>query len=611
MKYPDGHEEDDATSDNKPEISRPEQGDRDSMVGYYFAARCKRHSPPNSFRRGRNAIEAILDVPRGKNDKDKSTQAGQPAIIHLRDAGQVYNTPRGKKVIKNLRMGVQNVRKSNIPVLIIASCLQKSADDDDDSNSVYSSESGYMWEDPTSGLDRKLLVSSTAQFVFNSPLLPKQQIAIQSEANRLRIKRETRRLTEALRCSLPERVLPDTKPIDLSKYARDGKLPEIDRDRVVKQAVGFVARKGALDMNDLNQILDRAMRLNSKEDGSLAERLEKIKADCNSFEAKLLHCIVDTDKQKVGYDDVIMNQASKDRVKTLVAMSRIQFEATSQELINSTRISGALFHGPPGTGKTQLARAIASDSHATMLNVSPADIKSRWAGETQKSIKAAFSLAKKLSPCIIFIDEVDAVFYRRSSEDEAWQRQALTQFLQEMDGLLTGRDTPLVLGATNRPDDLDDAFSRRLPHKVMFELPGEEERRKILNLFLKKSDLDPSFDMDSLVQSTDGYSGSDLRSLCAEAALIFATEHVNSQQPGDDGVISCKIVLKNDHFTEALRKNDRSSSDWPYESEESSYASEPDTPTRIFKKDLEAVDNLVTSPALQARLHHLSNLILA
>ena len=172
----------------------------------------------------------------------------------------------------------------------------------------------------------------------------------------------------------------------------------------------------------------------------------------------------------------------------------------------------------------------------------------------KRAIKAAFTLSKKLSPCILFIGEVDALFSRRSSDDKPWRRQALTQYLQEMGGLAISENSPFVLGLMNKPLDLDEAFLRRMPFRVQFKLPGSMERRKILELSLKESDLDPSFDMDSLVQSTEGYSGSDLCSLCGQSAFKFGMDHVRCKaDDNDQETISTTIQLKNHHFDEALR----------------------------------------------------------
>ncbi|KAK3382800.1 P-loop containing nucleoside triphosphate hydrolase protein [Lasiosphaeria ovina] len=227
----------------------------------------------------------------------------------------------------------------------------------------------------------------------------------------------------------------------------------------------------------------------------------------------------------------------------------------SSSLLKHIHIGGALFYGPPGTGKTHLSRAVAKASGSSMLAIDSAAVQSQWVGETEKYIKAAFSLASKLFPCVLFIDEVDSLFYRRSGGDHSWQRTALAQFLSDMDGLVTTNSAhhkaPFVVVATNRPQDLDDAFFRRLPQKVSLKLPSEDARAKILRPFLCEDDLDPLVDVDFLARRTKGYSGSDLRNVCAEDAMIWAVEQVKTTPKGKK---MQRLRLERSHFARALKK---------------------------------------------------------
>jgi SpoVK/Ycf46/Vps4 family AAA+-type ATPase len=149
-------------------------------------------------------------------------------------------------------------------------------------------------------------------------------------------------------------------------------------------------------------------------------------------------------------------------------------------------LKGCLLFGPPGVGKTHIVRALAKECGARMMSVQPSHVVDMYFGESEKLVRAVFSLARQLSPCIVFIDELDAVFSERSngngcSADKA-QRAIVTEFLQEMDGILSKQDSVIVIGATNRPFDLDEAILRRLPQRILVELPGEAQREGQFNL---------------------------------------------------------------------------------------------------------------------------------
>jgi SpoVK/Ycf46/Vps4 family AAA+-type ATPase len=260
------------------------------------------------------------------------------------------------------------------------------------------------------------------------------------------------------------------------------------------------------------------------------------------------------EKLQVSLDDVIVDREVKDIVKQLLSLANFRPKSTSHKLLKLIRISGALLYGPPGTGKTHLSRAIAKDFGINMVAITSADVVSKWVGDTDKYIKAAFSLSTKLVPCVLFIDEVDSLFSRRTASDRRHERSAINQFLQEMDGLATSENAPFVLVATNRPMDLDEAFLRRLPQKVLFTLPSEHKRGEILKTFLKESDISPLVSIDALSKATGRFSGSDLRSLCGQAALIFATEQVNAQPVPDAASSLDRLVLEPRHFAMALAR---------------------------------------------------------
>jgi len=193
---------------------------------------------------------------------------------------------------------------------------------------------------------------------------------------------------------------------------------------------------------------------------------------------------------------------------------------------------GILLFGPPGTGKTMLAKAVATESGANFISISMASIGSKWFGEGEKYARAVFTLASKIAPCVIFIDEVDCILGRREKhgEHEA-MRKIKNEFMMMWDGLRTRiGERVLVLAATNRPFDLDEAVLRRLPRRLLVDLPDVENRLKILKIILKDEEVDSKVDLLELAKLTEGFSGSDLHNLCIAAAYQPIREFLTSEK---------------------------------------------------------------------------------
>ncbi|KNC96486.1 uncharacterized protein SPPG_08076 [Spizellomyces punctatus DAOM BR117] len=187
---------------------------------------------------------------------------------------------------------------------------------------------------------------------------------------------------------------------------------------------------------------------------------------------------------------------------------------------------GVLLHGPPGCGKTMLAKALAKESGATFINLHVSTLMEKWFGESQKLVSAVFTLAHKLQPCIIFIDEIDSFLRERKSQDHEVTAMMKAEFMTLWDGLATGDMRVLVLGATNRPGDIDQAILRRMPKRFEIKLPDAEQRKRVLSLLLRGANLEPGFDLRELVIRTAGYSGSDLKELCRNAAMMPVREAI-------------------------------------------------------------------------------------
>ena len=190
---------------------------------------------------------------------------------------------------------------------------------------------------------------------------------------------------------------------------------------------------------------------------------------------------------------------------------------------------GVLLYGPPGTGKTLLAKALAKESGATFINLHVSTLTNKWFGESNKLVSALFSLARKLQPSIVFIDEIDSFLRERASSDHEVMAMMKAEFMTLWDGLTSSTDRILVLGATNRPADIDPAILRRMPKRYAVGLPDAAQRKKILSIMLADVPCVKSFDLDDIVRKTNGYSGSDLRELCRAAAMVPVREALRSR----------------------------------------------------------------------------------
>jgi SpoVK/Ycf46/Vps4 family AAA+-type ATPase len=213
-----------------------------------------------------------------------------------------------------------------------------------------------------------------------------------------------------------------------------------------------------------------------------------------------------------------------------------------------------LLYGPPGTGKTLLAKAVAKESGANMIEISGASINNMYYGESEKNVRAIFKLAKKKEPMVIFIDEADAMLGSRGRPNEGGaRRDIVNQFLREWDGM--DKMKAFIMVATNRPFDLDDAVLRRLPRKILVDLPLEVDRVAIFKIHLKGEMLDDSVSMEKLAKQTPLYSGSDIKNVCVAAAMAAVKEEIEASEKHaglEPYVWPEKRILNVRHFDKAL-----------------------------------------------------------
>lgn len=182
---------------------------------------------------------------------------------------------------------------------------------------------------------------------------------------------------------------------------------------------------------------------------------------------------------------------------------------------------GVLLFGPPGTGKTMIGKCVASQCKATFFSISASSLTSKWVGEGERTVRALFMLARKLQPSVVFIDEIDSLLSQRTENENEGSRRIKTEFLVQFDGVGTNSDDSiLIIGATNRPSEIDEAARRRLVKRIYVPLPDIKARKFIIQNLTDeyKSDISEN-DYESLADQTDGYSGSDLYNLCREVSM--------------------------------------------------------------------------------------------
>ncbi|KAG4386669.1 hypothetical protein GLYMA_11G101600v4 [Glycine max] len=276
----------------------------------------------------------------------------------------------------------------------------------------------------------------------------------------------------------------------------------------------------------------------------------------DEFESNFISAVVPPGEIGVKFDDIGALEDVKKALNELVILPMRRPELFSRgNLLRPCK--GILLFGPPGTGKTLLAKALATEAGANFISITGSTLTSKWFGDAEKLTKALFSFASKLAPVIVFVDEVDSLLGARGGafEHEATRRMR-NEFMAAWDGLRSKENQRiLILGATNRPFDLDDAVIRRLPRRIYVDLPDAENRMKILRIFLAQENLNSDFQFDKLANLTDGYSGSDLKNLCIAAAYRPVQELLEEEKKGaSNDTTSILRPLNLDDFIQAKSK---------------------------------------------------------
>jgi len=270
----------------------------------------------------------------------------------------------------------------------------------------------------------------------------------------------------------------------------------------------------------------------------------------------------DEEKQleEVGYDDIGGCRKQLAQIRELV-----ELPLRHPQLFKNIGVKppkGILLYGPPGSGKTLVARAVANETGAFFFLINGPEIMSKMAGESESNLRKAFEEAEKNAPAIIFIDEIDSIAPKRDKTQGEVERRIVSQLLTLMDGLKS-RAHVIVIGATNRPNTIDTALRRfgRFDREIDIGIPDATGRLEILRIHTKNMKLSSDVDMEAIAADTHGHVGADLAALCTEAALQCIREKMEFIDIEDDKIdaeVLNAMCVTMDHFRTALSQSNPS-----------------------------------------------------
>ncbi len=271
--------------------------------------------------------------------------------------------------------------------------------------------------------------------------------------------------------------------------------------------------------------------------------LKKLPDDAMQIRPRSITCL----PYDVGFDDVIGIEDGKQIIADLLDLLQ---DETAIQKYHIELPSGILLHGPPGCGKTHFARAIAGTWHVPLIRISPADLMSRWSGETESNIRQLFIYARYLSPCVLFLDELDGLGRSRSNVRTRFEQMDLSQLLIGVEKTHGCRPPVLMLGATNRLDDIDPALRRpgRFTREIYVGPPNQSQREALLRHYTRNRPISPSVDYTELAEQTTNMTGADIKQLCNDAA-----RHAwrRAKREGGNDAIGLE------DFTAVLQQNDQ------------------------------------------------------
>jgi transitional endoplasmic reticulum ATPase len=244
---------------------------------------------------------------------------------------------------------------------------------------------------------------------------------------------------------------------------------------------------------------------------------------------------------KVSWNDVGGLEDVKQNLREAVEWPLTHPDMFKRMGIHAPR--GILLYGPPGTGKTLLAKAVAHESKANFISIKGPEVMSKWVGESEKAVRELFKKARQVAPTIVFLDEIDSIAPRRGTYSGSHVTDSVVnQLLTSIDGL-ESMEGVIVIGATNRPDIIDQGLLRpgRFDRLILTPAPDKKARLEILRIHTKEMPLEEDVNIEELADACENYSGADLEALCREAAMLAVRKNMNAK----------KVEKK--HFTEAMK----------------------------------------------------------
>ncbi|XP_078658918.1 outer mitochondrial transmembrane helix translocase-like [Branchiostoma floridae x Branchiostoma belcheri] len=281
-------------------------------------------------------------------------------------------------------------------------------------------------------------------------------------------------------------------------------------------AISYYTLKWLLDQVDPT----RKQKVEAKKKASaIMKKLGISGVRLNEYELTIAAHLVDPGSMTVSWTDIA---GLEDTINELQETVIVPFQKHSMfegsQLLQPPK--GVLLYGPPGCGKTMIAKATAKEAGCRFINLQPSVLTDKWYGESQRLASAVFHLATKIQPAIIFIDEIDSFLRTRQSQDHEATAMMKAEFMSLWDGLATNpRCKVMVMGATNRPQDVDQAILRRMPSRFWINVPNEKQRESILQLILANEVVSEDVKLRKIAEQTDTFSGSDLREVCRNASV--------------------------------------------------------------------------------------------